>query len=260
MQEAQKVGLPALTRGILKIFSKTQATKKYQHLLNLLIEAGFLTAGNVVNEEKYEISLFYLQPWMSESKGTVITFSEFADYVSTFPDSLSQRFSQSLKLWGSTQAGHTAKAKTMTLAQIETILATEYNRIWNDWYPSDGTVNKATLQIEVGDSASFYRRSQDCINIYVPECNFSDFEQIIDGRKYACSKMGWYINQAELVHEMLHEYQFKMIKAPSEEGKALLAKKGRTFDGEGHDEKFFSAIVEKSSYFKLTPEELLADL
>lgn len=105
LQHAKKVGLPALTRGILKIFSKTQAKKKYQHLLNLLIDAHFLDSKLVVNKDESKVTILFLQPRSSDSIEQEATFAEFADFVSTYSDPLSQRFAQSLKLWGSTQAG-----------------------------------------------------------------------------------------------------------------------------------------------------------
>ena len=105
LQRAKEVGIPALTKGILKIYSKTLAKAKYEHLLQLLIEAGFLDARRAIINDKFDISILYLQPSFSQSDRQVITFSEFADFVSQYSDQVSQRFAASLRLWGSTQAG-----------------------------------------------------------------------------------------------------------------------------------------------------------
>ena len=105
LQRAKEVGIPALTKGILKIYSKTQAKMKYDRLLQLLTEAGFLNSDRSVIRDNFEISILYLQPWHSESDQQVVTFSEFAEFVSKYSDQVSQRFAESLKLWGSSQAG-----------------------------------------------------------------------------------------------------------------------------------------------------------
>ena len=105
LQRANEVGIPALTKGILKIYSKTQSKAKYDHLLQLLIKAGFLDSNRSVINDKFETSILYLQPRHSASDHQIVTFTEFADYVSKYSDQVSQRFAESLKLWGSVQAG-----------------------------------------------------------------------------------------------------------------------------------------------------------
>ena len=75
----------------------------------------------------------------------------------------------------------------------------------------------------------------------------------------------WY---SELIHEMIHEYQKKVKPKISKEGKNLfkayqisdsIAKSHNGyfgFDGQGHDEIYYSSLCILASYFKLTPEEL----
>ncbi|MGD0337961.1 MAG: hypothetical protein ABSB78_04170 [Bacteroidota bacterium] len=149
---------------------------------------------------------------------------------------------------------------SITKSEIVSILRSEYDRLWKDWYPTDANLKKATLKIEFSMSTTFYRPSEDCLYIFIADGNLEDFENQIQGHCHPMSKLGWYIHQTELVHEMLHEYQIKMVHQPTEEGKALFAKYGPTFDGRGHDELFFTVIVEKASYFGLTPDEFLKEL
>jgi hypothetical protein len=148
----------------------------------------------------------------------------------------------------------------ITFNEIEALLRFEYDRIWKDWYSGNNNVNPARIEITIGDHTTFYRPSEDAIYIFVPEGNFRDYEHHLRNEPYRISKLGWYLHQTELVHEMLHEYQSKLVSTPSEKGLALFEKfKGR-FSGNGHDALFFTAISEKADYFNVTAEELIADL
>jgi len=59
---------------------------------------------------------------------------------------------------------------------------------------------------------------------------------------------------------MLHEFQFKAVAAPTDEGHALLACQKRNFEGLGHDDLFYTAIAELASHFGITADDLVAEL
>jgi hypothetical protein len=83
------------------------------------------------------------------------------------------------------------------------------------------------------------------IVLFLPDGNLFDAD-ILDVQE-------WPIWKRELVHEMLHEYQNKVIKKASNIGSVL--KSRSCFLGPGHDDKFYSAVAEKAKYFNFTPED-----
>lgn len=65
----------------------------------------------------------------------------------------------------------------------------------------------------------------------------------------------------ELVHEMLHEYDKKIVKIASPEGIALFGTSTTRFQNHPPDDsRFFTAIAERARYFNISPKELLAHI
>lgn len=131
---AQKVGLPGLIEGLLRIFRATNAKRKYFCLLLHLERMGLLRIpiqmrdimerstlqGITEASSQIEITakstepiIVYVQP--SGSGPNVITFREFADIVRRHDDPVSQRFAGSLSEWAEVQAGgRTANHRLVT--------------------------------------------------------------------------------------------------------------------------------------------------
>ena len=107
----------------------------------------------------------------------------------------------------------------------------------------------ALLSISIGSNASGYVASRDTIYMFVGDGDVLDWDF-----KRDLADAAW---RKELIHEMLHEHQHKVVKELSEEGKALFAKRPGAFYGPGHDEQFFTAIVDIAPKFGKTAEELL---
>ncbi len=128
---AHSLGLEALVRGVLDIFTFTSLTKKYGHLLVALHEAGLLhmteEARRLIWAKQrrgmydevaktqlapgiadFRLDVVYVQPRRrrSETPGvTTIDFPTFAAVVGQHNDPLSQRFVDSLHRW-TVDAGH----------------------------------------------------------------------------------------------------------------------------------------------------------
>lgn len=101
-------------------------------------------------------------------------------------------------------------------------------------------------------AAAGYRASRDAHHYRV----FQSLEYTIKA-----DPIGWPAWKRELVHELLHEYQYKVVAGnASVMGKALEKKHCHCFDGPGHDAHFFTAIAEKASYFGMSPETLIMNL
>lgn len=139
-----------------------------------------------------------------------------------------------------------------TFLEIKTIADKTYLAIWNDWFRHVRGIIPARHDFCLSDLSAGYNHPKNQIINPIPEGNFNDSD-ILDDSK-------WNIWKIQLVHEMLHEYQHKVVSRASPEGSNLYLKFKNSFSGKGHDEKFFTAIAKKASYFNLTPEELIGRL
>ena len=134
-----------------------------------------------------------------------------------------------------------------------------YNSTWRDWYQGRDC-RIATLECAVNDEADArYSPSKDLI--YLPLCSgdIEDYDKLPADDSF-CEYEKWRVWKQALVHEMLHEYQYKAVCGSSEEGGRLYNQYKNAFLGNGHDELFFTALAEKAAYFKMTSEELIAKL
>lgn len=146
----------------------------------------------------------------------------------------------------------------VTLDTIRNTIKAEYNRIWAEWYRDMKDLRPAELVIELGEHSPGYHDPTNRMMFFYGENDFADF-----GRKrplMPVTRAGWFTYKGELVHEMLHEYQFKSRLKPSEIGRRLCDRFGNCFAGPGHTPEWFTAIVEKSSYFHITIKELLTEI
>lgn len=121
---AQTVGMKALLEGVVKIFNATQAKRKYFHLLKQLENMGQIVIPTNMNEiilrksligineasksiqivtQVAKCKILYIQP-KGEAEN-IISFREFAGIIENNNDSLSRRFSQSLREWAKITAG-----------------------------------------------------------------------------------------------------------------------------------------------------------
>jgi hypothetical protein len=131
-----------------------------------------------------------------------------------------------------------------------------FRNLWAQWYAGHSVSRPASLVVAIDDAAAAgYSPSSDLI--YLPVCSgdveeYDRFAAVPDFSE----EDRWRIWKQALVHEMLHEYQYKVAPTPTSEGRALLASHRRKFDGPGHDEVFYTVITEKAVCFNLSPEEL----
>ena len=133
-----------------------------------------------------------------------------------------------------------------TFESVSAIVRNTYKEIWNDWYPVSSA--RAWVQVDLSDECSRYSHANNLIVIAVAEGNLDD-QDILD-------KDAWPIWKIELVHEMLHEWRARIPCVVTSEAEALCTKYKPAACGDGHGSDFFQAIVEKASYFGMTPEQL----
>ncbi len=61
----------------------------------------------------------------------------------------------------------------------------------------------------------------------------------------------------DILHETLHEYQYKCVNKPSEEGMNLMRKDKYKFTANGHDSNFYTAITHCAKKLGFSNEEFL---
>jgi hypothetical protein len=147
-----------------------------------------------------------------------------------------------------------------TIGEVQAYFQNEYDRIAADWYGADAAFSPASLVVALGDYAGGYSMRENKMLLFLGEHNLDDFSRIFQRERWPGSKLGWFANQSEFFHEMLHEFQYKAVSQPTDEGRSLFAKYGHRHSDPGHDELWFTAIAQQADYFGLTPDELYAEL
>ena len=147
-----------------------------------------------------------------------------------------------------------------TLEESKRLLQAEYDRIRSDWYAGHRNTAPAVLDVRLGDGSAGYSHSSNTLLIFISEENLPEIDRHLRGEKHWFGKLRWFIHQTELIHEMLHEYQFKILVEPTPEGRVLFAKYQNRFFGPNHNDLFFTAIADKSAYFHVSPDELVNEL
>ncbi len=135
-----------------------------------------------------------------------------------------------------------------------------YEKTWREWYRDIQGTDPAQLVIhwdEVGNPG--YRKDANEIHIYLNQSDLEDMDNEADGRGGWNGRCGFHTWKACLIHEMLHEFRYKGLKVSSEDGRRLMRTHDMPFDGDGHDELFYTAVVQKAEYFGVAPEDLLHD-
>lgn len=64
---------------------------------------------------------------------------------------------------------------------------------------------------------------------------------------------GW---ETELLHELVHEHQFKLVTNPTAEGREMYDKELNRFSGRNHDERFYTAICSCARRLGVSPQEM----
>lgn len=140
------------------------------------------------------------------------------------------------------------------------MLREEYHRVWCDWYVQMPYAVRADRDIRPGDCSAGCSFCHNPLLLCICEGNLEDFRDWQNEAPSPGSRLGWPVNRRELIHEMLHEYQKKVVLNATAEGRVRHSTHGASFAGCGHDERFFSAIADRAGYFGVTADELVAEL
>lgn len=103
LRQAVQVGMNSILDGIIKIYRATTYKKKYEHLLEKLIDTGLIQQDgdnfSVTNDHDPIITIF-IQPQKSDNDDfSVIDFNELSEIALSQDDPMMRRFSASLQRW-----------------------------------------------------------------------------------------------------------------------------------------------------------------
>jgi len=133
------------------------------------------------------------------------------------------------------------------LTQVNKLVQKTYAEIWKDWFSGLPDCTPATVTVDLNCTDSGYRHSRNLIIISFAEGNLNNYD-ILDSNQ-------WPVWKVDLIHEMLHEYEKKVMTEPTDAGRDLYSKHRRQLGGPDHNELFYTAICDRAPYFKMTQEE-----
>ena len=138
------------------------------------------------------------------------------------------------------------------LEEVTKLVQATYTKIWRDWYAEHAGCVPAMVTVDLDCTSAGYGHDLNRIIISFSEGNLEDSD-ILDPEK-------WSIWKIDLIHEMLHEYERKVLTMPSDAGCELFAAYPHPVWGAGHEEMFYTAICDKAPYFRLTPLQLIGHI
>jgi hypothetical protein len=149
----------------------------------------------------------------------------------------------------------------------ETLIREFYNQLSADWYNEVEGYNQAEIKSDKErkfDCDGYYHRDNTIFLYHIEnEINIPNISSLI--KQYIPNAGGldeeWETWKKLIVEEALHEYEFKIVHEQnniSQEARRLCGLySNRFFPPFKHRCDFFQAIVEKSGYFNLSPEDLV---
>jgi hypothetical protein len=143
-----------------------------------------------------------------------------------------------------------------TYEQVVEIVERQYVALWEKWFAKVPAI-PAGLSVRTDVVDSGYSEEKNLIVIGIGET--FDLEPTILSvapiTEFTCAP--W---MTCLVHEMLHEYEHKVVIFPSDQGREFYSvyKEALQFRfGAGHEERFCTALVTCSEFLAVPPNRLL---
>ncbi len=145
---------------------------------------------------------------------------------------------------------------------VHAALAREYLDMWATWYSEVDGQTPARLHFELNASCSLYNHEKDQHHITLGEFDVDELMGKTDAAfQRPNDSTDWPKWKQELVHEMLHEYQYKALnRDESNTGKQLFDAHHSKFVGQGHGPDYFTAIERVAPLFDLSPEQLIEQI
>jgi hypothetical protein len=141
-----------------------------------------------------------------------------------------------------------------TFEEVEKLIQETYSRTWEDWFGNNSGLVPAGLSVDLNCTDSGYNHIKNIIVISLGEWEILDSD-VLDPDH-------WPHWKGDLIHEMLHEYQFKIVKGKiTTEGVELHRKYCTHFlEPIKHPPEYFTAIIEKFDTIGLPEQELIKQI
>jgi len=128
-----------------------------------------------------------------------------------------------------------------------------YALIWNTWYAGSPNAIPATLDIRFENGTDGYDPDTHILHLFISDANrdegLCDRDCGFDPLSNPATWKSWYI---VLVHEMIHEYQYRALNdIANQAGQDLFDNPPKLWDGLGHGPGFYTAIADRAAYFNI---------
>jgi hypothetical protein len=143
-----------------------------------------------------------------------------------------------------------------TYEQVVEIIEHQYAALWEKWFAKVPAIpSRLSVQTDLVDSG--YSAERNLIVIGIGESFGLDptILSVAPVTEFTCAP--W---MTCLVHEMLHEYEHKVVIFPSDQGREFYSvyKEALQFRfGASHEERFCTALVTCSEFLAVPPNRLL---
>lgn len=144
--------------------------------------------------------------------------------------------------------------------KCEARLTAQYRGWESLLYPKGRTVTPALLKVEFTDEDSRYAIAENVIVISVGEWNAEELLARDGDLILIPDRIKLLEPEIALLHEMMHERQYKHTHGATCAGRALMEAHQPKFPGPGHDEVFYTAVAESAPCLGVEPEQLLANI
>lgn len=137
-----------------------------------------------------------------------------------------------------------------------------YHKTRTAWFVGRSDLQPAQLRFALVDATAaigcdpYFSLSLNEIYLPVADGDLEDYAN--SGYREADIFGRWTKWKMELVHEMLHEWQQRKPCVATPAATLLNQSHRRHFQGQGHGDDFYQAIIEQAPYFQMTPDQLLA--
>jgi len=144
-----------------------------------------------------------------------------------------------------------------TFCKILNHLQAQYD-VWSKMiYPPGRPFPPSRLDVRFEVGTSGYVKSKHKIVLYIPPGNIEDFDKRVGQVIKRLDRWILCGGEIELLHEMMHERQYKEQPRVSDDVRCLYKNYADQFSGPGHDEEFFSAIVASTPSLGISPVDLI---
>ena len=118
---------------------------------------------------------------------------------------------------------------------VKAAIDSKYRALWATIFGGHPGLTPATLEVLSEDTNAGYRAEHNTLVLGISPHDLTDREIVKPERE------PWWLS--DLVHEMAHEYQTKVVAgAPTEEGRTLHAQYQDLYPQAGHDETYFTGV------------------